>query len=313
MKLIRSAFSGGHTPSVLMNATTGTGDGSVIPQPMQPVPADLTWLEALAPAQGHGEIQAWLPFQPRSFRDCMLYDQHWVDASRGYVKRFMPWASGITSAWEGLLGKPFPAFRPPKLGRRQPLYYFGNHLTIVPSGTVVQAPHYSQVLDYELELGWVLCKPLFNASVEEAMDAIGGFVVVNDWSARDVQRAEMDSGFGPQQCKHFLTSMSLTMVTARSVLDRIHKLSATVEINGRCVTRTSTDGMNHSIGQVMAYLSQGTQLYPGELIASGTLPGGSGMESGHWLKPGDRIRMVIDDVGEIVHSIGSRSADRGGQ
>jgi 2-keto-4-pentenoate hydratase/2-oxohepta-3-ene-1,7-dioic acid hydratase in catechol pathway len=221
----------------------------------------------------------------------MLYEQHWVDASRGYVRRFMPWALGFTSAWESLLGKPFPAFRPPKLGRQQPLYYFGNHLTIVPSGVPVQAPHYSQVLDYELELGWVLRKPLLNAGVDEALDAVGGYVVVNDWSAREVQRAEMASGFGPQQCKHFLTSMSLTLATAEDLGSRVSTLGARVEINGRCVTRTSTAGMSHSIGQVLSHLSQGTQLYPGELIASGTMPGGSGMESGHWLKPSFEARV----------------------
>jgi len=165
-------------------------------------------------------------------------------------------------------------------------------------------PAYTHALDYELELGWVLSKPLFNATPEEAVRAIGGFVVVNDFSARDVQRTEMRTGLGPQKSKHFLTSMSQTMVTASEVLPYIDELMARVEINGQIVTRTSTHGMGYSLGEVLAHLSLSERLYPGELIASGTLPGGSGMETGHWLRPGDLLRLVIEPIGEIVNEIG---------
>lgn len=142
-----------------------------------------------------------------------------------------------------------------------------------------------------------------DASRQEALDAIGGFVVVNDWSARDVQRPEMSSGFAPQKSKHFMSSMSRTMATPDGLLNRIDALEARVKINGRCVTRTSIGGMCHSIGTVLAHISQGETLWPGELIASGTLPGGSGMETGHWLKPGDHPRLVIDGIGDITHDI----------
>jgi 2-keto-4-pentenoate hydratase/2-oxohepta-3-ene-1,7-dioic acid hydratase in catechol pathway len=173
----------------------------------------------------------------------------------------------------------------------------------VPSGTPVRAPDYCQVLDYELELGLVLSKPLFNATPEDALQAIGGFVVVNDWSARDVQRPEMQSGMGPQKSKHFFSSMSETLVTADEVLSGIEALSAQVEINGQTVARTSTQGMLHSLGAVLAHLSRGEHLYPGELIATGTLPYGCAMENGHWVKPGDVLRLVIEGVGEVVHTI----------
>lgn len=259
---------------------------------------DLGWLLALpAPADEA------LPFQPRSFRDVLLYEDHWIQSSRGFVRRFMPGVSGLTSAYEKLTGSVFPAFRPPQLLARQPVYYFGNHLTIVASGTPVKIPSYSQALDYELELGWVLRKPLFNATPDEALEAVGGFVVVNDFSARDVQRAEMRSGFGPQKSKHFLSSMSATMVTPEQILPRIDVLTARVEINGNPVSRLSSAGMRYSIGEVLAFLSRDEQLHPGELIASGTLPGGSGLEAGRLLQSGDELRLVIDEVGEIVHRI----------
>lgn len=259
---------------------------------------DLGWLLALPPP-----ADGVLPFQPRSFRDVLLYEKHWIQSSRGYVRRFMPAAFRVTGLYEKLTGAVFPAFRPPKLLARQPIYYFGNHLTIVASGTPVKIPSYSRALDYELELGWVLAKPLLNATPEQALDAIGGFVVVNDFSARDVQRAEMQSGFGPQKSKHFLSSMSATMVGPAGILSRIDALTARVEINGTLVSSPTSAGMRHSIGAVLAHLSCDEQLHPGELIASGTLPGGSGLEAGRLLASGDELRLVIDEVGEIVHRI----------
>lgn len=260
------------------------------------------WLQDLPPAiLGAGE--GILPFQPMSFRDCMLFERHWVQSSRGYARRFMPAAFRISQLYEAILRRPFPAYRPAPLFYRQPVYYFGNHLTILPSGAPVAPPAYTRALDYELELAWVLAKPLFNATPDEALGAIGGFVVLNDFTARDVQRAEMQTGLGPQKSKHFLSSMSQTLATADEILPRVDQLAARVEINGRCVARTSTRGMRWNPGEVLSHLSRSERLFPGEVIASGTLPDGCGMETGHWVRPGDELRLVIDPIGEIVHVI----------
>lgn len=265
--------------------------------------AGLSWLRALPNLHTRLAGQPDLPFDPISFRDCMLFEQHWVQSSRGYARRFLPASYQVTRLYERLTGQAFPAFRPHRLWHHQPIYYFGNHMTMVPGGTPVSTPAYTQALDYELELGWVLSKPLYNATPEEAEAAIGGFVIVNDFSARDVQREEMRSGLGPQKSKHFLSSMSTTMVTADEILPIIQTLQASVEINGQCVSRTSTQGMRYSPGEVLAHLSRSERLHPGELIASGTLPSGCGMETGHWLKAGDTLRLVIEPIGDIVHTI----------
>ena len=164
-------------------------------------------------------------------------------------------------------------------------------------------PRFTRALDYELELGAVLRKPLHNASPLEALDAIGGFVVVNDWSARDIQRQEMATGLGPQKCKHFASSMSDEIVDASDVLARIEQLTAQVDINGQTVASTSTAHMLHRWGQTLSHLSMDEPLWPGELIATGTLPFGCAMENGHWLQPGDTLRLVIDGVGEITHEL----------
>lgn len=244
-----------------------------------------------------------LPFQPRSFRDFMLYEQHVIDASRGLARRFLPTAYRTARLVERITGRTFPAFKPRPLWYKQPIYYFGNHLNFVPSGTPIRSPSYSHALDYELELGFVLSKPLFNATVDEALNAIGAFVVLNDLSARDVQRAEMASGFGPQKSKHFLSSMSELAVTADELLEDVADLKASVLINGKEICSTTTAGMRYSIGEVLSHASKDEQLYPGELFGTGTLPGGSGMENGHWLKPGDFLQLRIDRIGEIQHQV----------
>ncbi|KVZ18410.1 fumarylacetoacetase [Burkholderia cepacia] len=250
-----------------------------------------------------GRDGAELPFQPISFRDFMLYEKHVIDASRGYARRFVPGGYRLAALFEGLARRPFPAFRPRPLWYRQPIYYFGNHLTFVPSGSPVRSPSYSCALDYELELGFVLARPLRDATPEEATQAIGGFVVLNDLSARDVQRDEMSSGFGPQKSKHFLSSMSELVVTADEVLSEVDSLRASVSINGERIASTSTSGMRYSLGEALAHASRDEQLFPGELFGTGTLPGGSGMECGRWLQAGDELILCIDRIGEIRHSI----------
>ena len=244
-----------------------------------------------------------LPFQPLTFRDFMLYERHVVDATRGYAKRFMPPAYRLGQLYERLTGSTFPSYRPSALWFRQPIYYMGNPLTFVPSGKPVTPPSYTHAFDYELELGFVLARPLLNASVQEAVQAIGAFVVICDFSARDMQKDEMNSGFGPQKAKHFFSSLSAHATTAEEVLADIQNLNAKVEINGRVVATPSTRGMKYSLGEVLAFASKDEQLYPGELFGTGTLPGGSGMENGHWLQRGDTLSLSIDRVGDLHHTI----------
>jgi 2-keto-4-pentenoate hydratase/2-oxohepta-3-ene-1,7-dioic acid hydratase in catechol pathway len=244
-----------------------------------------------------------LPIQPLSFRDFMLFERHAVDAARGYAKRFMPGAYRLARGYEWLSGTTFPPFKPAPLWFRQPIYYMGNHLAFAPSGAPVQTPSYSAALDYELELGFVLARPLFNASPEEAAQAIGAFVVLNDFSARDVQLSEMRSGFGPQKSKHFLSSMSDTAVTADEILPRLQDIVASVRINDRLVSTPNLKGMRYTLGEALAHVSREEHLFAGELFGTGTLPGGSGMETGCWLKSGDRLSLAIDGVGEIHHDI----------
>ncbi|GAA2059028.1 fumarylacetoacetate hydrolase family protein [Williamsia deligens] len=263
---------------------------------------DPSW--ELARAEEHlRHSETLLPFQPASFRDFMVYEQHVLDASRGLLGRFHPGQARIVSSVETLTRRTLPALRPKPLFYAQPIYYMSNAMTFVPTGTPIATPSYSTALDYELEIGFVLARGLFDATAEEALDAIGAFVVLNDLSTRDVQRAEMGSGFGPQKSKHFATSLSEVAVTADEILPLIDSLGGSVAINGTTVSRVSSAGMTHTIGDMLAHASRDEILRPGELFATGTLPGGSGMETGHWLNRHDTIELTIEGIGTIEHTI----------
>jgi 2-keto-4-pentenoate hydratase/2-oxohepta-3-ene-1,7-dioic acid hydratase in catechol pathway len=244
-----------------------------------------------------------LPIQPLSFRDFMVYERHTIDASRGLLRRFHPAQYRVASTIEKLTRRPFALLKPKPLFYTQPIYYMSNHLTFVPTGTPIHIPSYSRALDYELEIGFVLAAPLRDASPTEALDAVGAFVLLNDFSARDIQRTEMASGFGPQKAKHFASSMSPTAVTADEILPHIDALAGSVAINGTTVSTISSAGMHWSIGEMLAHASRSEQLLPGELFGTGTLPGGSGMETGDWLQPGDTLSLRLDEIGEIHHTV----------
>lgn len=259
-------------------------------------------LDQLDAIEGSPET-AILPFAPASFRDFMLYEQHVIDASRGYAKRFMPGLFPVTRFIERLTGKPFKRFRPHPLWYEQPIYYLSNHLNIGVSGDDIAWPSYTDAFDYELEIGAVISRPLFNATPQEASAAIGGFVVLNDFSARDIQKDEMASGFGPQKSKHFVSTISNVLVTADEVLPHINDLKASVSINGVEVAQCHSKGMYHQISEAISFASKGENLHPGELFGTGTLPGGGGMENGHWLSRGDTIALRIERIGDLVNTI----------
>jgi len=275
--------------------------------PLLAAPADLRAALAetaaqIEPAPAH-RARLVSPFEPRSFRDFMLYESHAIAAARGFVRTQMPAAFQIVRAYEALTGTTFPRLKPHALWHRQPIYYMGNHLAFATDGEPVAIPSFARALDYELELGFVLAHPLRDASPESAEAAIGGFVVLNDFSAREVQLAEMASGFGPQKSKHFRSAMSNVVVTADEILPRWPALKGSVRLNGELIGEPSTAGARWSLGEVLAHASRSEQLHPGELFGSGTLPGGSGIETGHELHRGDVIEIGIEGIGLLSNPI----------
>jgi len=245
-----------------------------------------------------------LPFQPLSFRDFMLYEQHVINAGKGLVRRFLPKMWKPLALYERVTGKPHPKLRPKPIWYEKPIYYMGSHINFYTEGDTVPWPSYTRALDYELELGVVIARPIYNATPQEALEAIGGFVVINDFSARDVQYPEMTSGFGPVKAKNFANGMSMTVVTADEILPKVENLRGKVTVNGQVWGEGSTAGPQHSLAEMVAYASLGEKVLPGEVMATGTLPGCSGMETGQWLSPGDEIVLTIEDVGTLRNIIG---------
>ncbi len=240
-----------------------------------------------------------LPLPPRSFRDFMLYEQHYINAARGMVRRFMPEKMTLLQLYERIFRKPHPKLRPKPIWYEKPIYYMGSHINFYTDGDVIPWPDYTQALDYELELGVIIVRPLYNAAPEEARQAIGGFVVINDFSARDVQYPEMQSGFGPVKSKNFANAMSAVVVTADEVWGREESLAARVQVNGEVWGEGSTEGMQFSLAEMVAYASLGERILPGEVMATGTIPGCSGMETGQWLSHGDEIVLEIEGIGTL--------------
>jgi 2-keto-4-pentenoate hydratase/2-oxohepta-3-ene-1,7-dioic acid hydratase in catechol pathway len=268
------------------------------------------------------DVSALIPFEPRSYRDFALFEDHMVGAARGFVRKFWPHLLPVIGAYETITRRTFPALRPKPLWYREPIYYMGNHLAFVTDGDEVRIPPYTRALDYALEIGFVLARELLDATPAEAEAAIGGFVVFNDFSARDVQYDEMQSGFGPQKSKNFCNAISSVVVTPDEVLPFWGALKGYVKLNGEVVSEPVSEGACWSLGEVLAHLSRSQRLYPGEFFGSGTLPGGSGIEEGRLLAAGDLIEIGIDRIGSlsnrVVDYVGpqastSDSADRYGR
>lgn len=254
-----------------------------------------------------------LPFQPKLVRAFANSETHWVQGARGLVRLNMPRALPLIRAVEKLTRKPFKPFRPGKLFYEQPAFYLGNPLTVIPSGAEAPWPAYSDRLDFELELAAVIVKPLFDATPEQAAAAIGGFAVFNDLSARDTQWRELRDGmFGPViKTKTFASAISCEVVSANEVLPRLRELKGEVVVNGETWSTTSTADLRRDFAEMAAFASAGEQVHAGELLASGTLPNGCGLELNRWVTPGDEVELKIEGVGSVLNTIGAKTKTAG--
>lgn len=220
---------------------------------------------------------------PRSFRDFYAFESH-VKTCR--EKR------GLQMAPEWY---------------QQPVFYFSNPGSLIGPDTGVRAPKGCLELDYELELGVVIGRGGKNIAPEKAWEHIAGFTIVNDFSARDLQRREMAVGLGPAKGKDFATAVGPYLVTLDELQDRIDAedrihLEMTARVNGRELSRGQAADMYFTWPQLIAQASRDVMLFPGELIGSGTVGTGCILElgpdrTGGWLKPGDVVELEIEKLG----------------
>ncbi|MCM3572630.1 fumarylacetoacetate hydrolase family protein [Mesobacillus subterraneus] len=192
-----------------------------------------------------------------------------------------------------------------------PVFYFTNHLAIKGPEDEIRRPQACEWLDYELEIACVIGKEGRNIKVEDAEQHIFGFFIMNDWSARDLQRHEMKVGLGPAKGKDFATSFGPYLVT-KDELDSIkaekgYDLQMTARVNGRELSSGNVKDLYYSFGEMIERASSGTTLYPGEVIGSGTVGTGCILELGtdvhRWLEPGDEVELEIEGLGVLKNKI----------
>lgn len=236
-------------------------------------------------------LKAPLPI-PKSFRDFYAFEQHVKSARENRGLKMIP-------EWYQI-----------------PVFYFSNHLAIKGPGEQIFMPAECKWLDYELEVACIIGKKGRNISAEEAEDYIFGYCILNDWSARDLQRQEMKVGLGPAKGKDFATSIGPWIVSKDEIehlkSDKGFDISMKAKVNGVLLSEGNMKDIYYSFGEMIERASAGVTLYPGEIIGSGTVGTGCILELGtevhRWLQTGDVVELEIDQLGVLKNSIVSDEA-----
>jgi fumarylacetoacetate (FAA) hydrolase len=183
----------------------------------------------------------------------------------------------------------------PEAWYEAPVFYFTNPAAILGPDEPVRRPPGSEQLDFELEI----------AAVLDGEGAIAGFSLMNDWSARDIQRRETTVGLGPAKGKDFATSLGPWLITPDELPydgERLD-LEATVTVNGSPVTRADARAMHFSWPELVAQAARNTHLRPGDVLGSGSLTGGCLLElgplEGRWIEPGDVVVLAATGLGQL--------------
>jgi fumarylacetoacetate (FAA) hydrolase len=253
------------------------------------------------------EVLAPIPF-PTSCRDAYAFRQHVAAARRNRKAEMIP---------------EFDQY---------PIFYFTNHHSIKGPGEVSCMPDHFEKLDFELEAAIVICKHGRNIKAEEADEYIGGLMIMNDLSARRLQMEEMQLNLGPAKGKDFATTIGPWLVT----LDELHEfetaakeghvgkswnLKMTCKINGMQVSEGNLGDMDWTFAEIIERASYGVDLYPGDVIGSGTVGTGCFLELNgtgklndpnyqeQWLQNGDVVEMEIGGLGLLSNTIVAEETD----
>jgi 2-keto-4-pentenoate hydratase/2-oxohepta-3-ene-1,7-dioic acid hydratase in catechol pathway len=256
---------------------------------------DLTKTELLAP----------LP-EPRQMRDAMSFALHIRQSARG-GKAVQALRTGGREAFKAVMQEALDDL--PAVYRELPIYYITNRFTVVGPDAVVTWPRYSQVMDYELEVGVVTRRSRSNIPVREAHAHIFGYTIFNDFSARDRQMLEMQGRLGPAKGKSFDGSNALGpwLVTADELGDP-QTLQAEVRVNGETRAKGDTSQMLFTFDEVIAYASQDETIHAGEFFGSGTVGNCCGLEIGRFLDSGDTVELRVDRIGALTNRVVRQTA-----
>jgi fumarylacetoacetate (FAA) hydrolase len=226
---------------------------------------------------GLSEVKLLAPVPgPPSVRDFFAYEGH---VAAGWRRR----GADIPPAWY-----------------EAPAFYFSNPASIRGPGDEVPRPSATRELDFELEI----------AAVIGGEGEIAGFTLMNDWSARDVQRGEMTVGLGPHKGKDFATSLGPWLVTPDELPfdGRRLNLEAVVLVNGDELSHCHANEQHFTWPAMVEHAARDTRLRPGDVLGSGTLTGGCLLELGplegdRWLEPGDVVTLDAEDLGRLENRV----------
>lgn len=203
-----------------------------------------------------------------------------------------------------------------------PIFYFTNHHGIVGPGPVSCMPDHFEKLDFELEAAIVICRSGRNILAEEADQYIGGLMIMNDLSARTLQMEEMLLNLGPAKGKDFATVIGPWLVTLDELtafettppeghIGKSWNLEMACRVNGVEVSRGNVSQMDWTFAEIIERASYGVNLYPGDIIGSGTVGTGCFLElngtgrlnnpshQDQWLQEGDVVELEIEQLGVL--------------
>lgn len=253
------------------------------------------------------ELLAPVPF-PTSCRDGYAFRQH-VEAARR--NRNVPM---------------IPEFD------QYPVFYFTNHHSIKGPGDVPCMTDHFEKLDFELEAAIVICKHGRNIKAKEADDYIAGLMIMNDLSARRLQAEEMLLNLGPAKGKDFATTTGPWLVTLDELeafeiaakenhVGKSWNVKMTCKVNGVQVSEGTLGDMDWTFAEIIERASYGVDLYPGDVIGSGTVGTGCFLELNgtgklndaayeeQWLQPNDVVEMEIEGLGTLTNTVVAEEED----
>jgi len=199
-----------------------------------------------------------------------------------------------------------------------PVFYFTNHLAVTGPGDLKVSPLAQEKLDFELEVAIVTSKSGKNIPAKNADEYIFGYMIMNDWSARALQMEEMKLNLGPAKGKDFATSLGPYLVPRKCLENKRisgdkgerYDLNMKCFVNNIQVSNGNLKDMSWTFAQILERVSYGVNIFPGEVIGSGTVGtgcflelNGSKITNNQWLKPGDVVRLEVDELGVLENTI----------
>jgi 2-keto-4-pentenoate hydratase/2-oxohepta-3-ene-1,7-dioic acid hydratase in catechol pathway len=239
---------------------------------------------------------------PVQIRDCLGFEEHLKNAFESAVKVSAMGADDPTKAEEEL--RATGRFEVPEVWYQQPIYYKANRFSVAESGKDIVWPAYSEIMDFELEMACIIGKKGKDISKDDAHEHIFGYTIYNDFSARDAQMLESQGMLGPAKGKDFEDSVILgPVIVTKDELNDPYNLRMQARVNGETWCDNNSNTIHWKFSDMIAHISMGETLHPGEVIGSGTVGLGCGLEHLRFLNDGDIVELEIDQIGVISNKV----------